>query len=243
MKSQIYNGQFTFTDAGKNTKTKDKKYLTLDESVSQLSNFLEVMGQPPLSPIDREIVKSCLKPYCEQDKHDATKQIVKNPLEKCDKTGDITYAGMYAYKNKYVTLINDVFLADTDKGRKNLWHASAAYSNNIDTQRICRDIAVGNMPKNMAKDIYAMFDEKEDSRESTQEMQDDVIIAKSQETQNDIAITKPQETQQDDAVITKNSQTFTDKLYNENNNNSPNNNADDTDDIDDDFDCDLSDVF
>ena len=240
VKSQIYNGQFTFTDAGKNTKTKDKKYLTLDESVSQLSNFLEVMGQPPLSPIDREIVKSCLKPYCEQDKHDVTKQIVKNPLEKCDKTGDITYAGMYAYKNKYVTLINDVFLADTDKGRKNLWHASAAYSNNIDTQRICRDIAVGNMPKNMAKDIYAMFDEKEDSRESTQEMQDDVIIAKSQEVQDDIAITKSQETQ-DDAVITKNSQTFTDKLYNENN--SPNNNANDTDDIDDDFDCDLSDVF
>jgi len=147
---QIYNGQFTFKDNNDETKNKDKnkkRYLTLDESVSQLSNFLELMVQRPLSPIDRAIVEGCLEPYLEGE-------FVKNPIAKCDAIGDVTYAGMFAYKGEYVKLIKNVLL----ETHKNLWFGSRAYSGYIDTQRLRRDIAESNHPKELKNSFSKLLE-------------------------------------------------------------------------------------
>ena len=136
--SQVYNGQFTnksYVMQKKIVGSKEQmvpvtnangepvraaKYMTLDECVSQLNNFLKVMGQPEFSDRDKAIVKLCLSPYLENKNGELC---VVKPMEKVDEIGDQSYASMYPSGSK---LYSDQMQKMVERGQ-GIWYGSYAY--------------------------------------------------------------------------------------------------------------------
>lgn len=125
--TRVYNGQFTYKDD-----KGDVRGLSLDEGVSQLNNFLKMMGQPEFSEIDKAVVKACIKPYVETTKNGD--EIIKNPIQKADKQGDMSYALMYGGHNT-IELMESM-----RKNNTGIWSGSRGYSNNINMDQILEDM-------------------------------------------------------------------------------------------------------
>lgn len=170
--SQIYNGQFTFSEPDKQEFDKKKpKYLTLDEGVSQLNNLLVIMGQPPFSEIDKKIVKACLVEYLEEDVNTG-EMYLKNVSQKCDKQDDFTYACMYGYKNKFSTLMYEAI-----QSHKSLWEGSNGYFNHIDRAKIVQDMIEANIPgqiKENCDTIAKQYDKPEKIEETQIDKNNDI---------------------------------------------------------------------
>jgi hypothetical protein len=182
---QVYNGQYTFkrnvTKVDEKTgevsvvKDKDtgeivrrKKYMTVDESIEQLDNFLKVMGQPAFSEIDKAIVRSVLEQFTTVDREG--KQVVKNPIKKADKECDITYSAMYDGNKHFLTVLKN--MADN---KRTLWSGSAFYDGKVDTDRIIREHVLDNQPKDIRKQIISNI---EDYMTSGTEAEKESVVAR-----------------------------------------------------------------
>ena len=121
---QVYNGQYTIGERG----------LTAKEYVSQMDNFLQVMRQPGLSPLDRAQFEAVMKKYEEPGKGpDKGMPTVGNPIKKADSNYDMVYAAIYSSDDRSAFARHLVHLADTKRG---LYSGSAIFEGHVDNARL-----------------------------------------------------------------------------------------------------------
>ena len=133
---QVRNGQFTFEDPNH----KGKRYLTVQEGIEQLDNFMDMMGLDRFSPIDKQIMKTCLSKFAD------SKGYLKNVIEKCDKQNDRTYAAMYTGGNYASYMYHSVAEGQT-------LYSGSIYSGNIDTNHMIETIESKNNKYNISSNM------------------------------------------------------------------------------------------
>lgn len=135
---QVYNGQYTIGE----------RQLTAEEYVDQMDNFLQVMRQPGLSPLDRAQFEAVMRSY-EEDEIVKTKdpvtgrvktektgrQVVGNPIRKADATMDMVYAAIYSGDDPAAFANHMDLLESTDRG---LYSGSRIFENRVDASRLQR---------------------------------------------------------------------------------------------------------
>lgn len=87
--SQVYKGQFTVSD----------KPMTLEEGINQMDNFLQVMGHPALSEIDRAQFEAAMERFVDEDGN------LKDPLKDYAGLENITYTAMYGGSGRMPKLL------------------------------------------------------------------------------------------------------------------------------------------
>lgn len=133
---QVYNGQYTVGD----------RELTAKEYVSQMDNFLQVMRQPGLSPLDRAQFEAVMKTYEEEEKirtkdpatgrvktEKTGRMVVGNPIRKADERMDMVYAAIYSGDDPAAFAKHMSMLADTSRG---LYTGSRIYDGHVDAGRL-----------------------------------------------------------------------------------------------------------
>ena len=160
-KEQVRNGQFTFEDpadkkaADKKRGKKDtKRYLTVQEGIEQLDNFMDMMNLPRFSPIDKEIMTVCLNQYADKDGY------LKNVIKQCDSKGDRTYAAMYGNNGKFVE-----YLYESISAEKGLYSGSVSYSGKVNVKKMVETVESKNARHNVSKQMSDVVSQELQSKE------------------------------------------------------------------------------
>lgn len=117
---QIYNGQYTIGGWE----------LTVEQYVSQMDNFLQMMGHDAFSPIDKAQFEACMRHY-EKDAVYGRGKTVGNPIREADETGDMVFASIYnnGEPEDYARILK--MLRDTGRG---LYSGSGIFDGHIDNE-------------------------------------------------------------------------------------------------------------
>lgn len=128
--TQIFRGQYTKSTATAKNGRAVPVYMTVEECVSQMDNFIQVMGHPGFTNIDKAIASAVLSKY-ESEEKGTERKIVKDPVKSADKTGDATYAIMYGSDNGFAEMM--AHMAEHGRG---LFDGSFGFDGKIDTERL-----------------------------------------------------------------------------------------------------------
>ena len=120
--------------------------------VSQLDNFIQVMGHPGFTEIDKAVAEAVLSRYEAEEKSRGKslddghgRMVVKDPVRTADKTGDMTYAIMYGRDDGFAQHM--AFMAEYGKG---LFDGSFGFEGRVDMSRVAdklRETRSGVVPE------------------------------------------------------------------------------------------------
>lgn len=122
---QVYNGQYTIGDHG----------LNAEEYVAQMDNFLQVMRQPGLSPLDKAQFTAVMRNYEAPVLKGPDKGMVTvgNPIKTADRIHDKVFAAIYAGDDRSVFA---EYLQDMAEEKKGLYSGSRIFEGHVDSGRV-----------------------------------------------------------------------------------------------------------
>lgn len=135
--AQVFRGQYTRSvSTDPKTGKQYNRYMTVDECVEQMDNFIQVMGHPGFTEIDKAIASAVLAKYETQVtvKENGKKKevtVVKDPVRQADATGDVTYAIMYGGDKSMPEI-----LAGLEESGRGPFSGSFGFDGKVDAGRI-----------------------------------------------------------------------------------------------------------
>ena len=146
--NQIFRGQFTRSTRLNHRDEPVPEYMTTEECIQQMDHFIQVMGHPGFTKIDKAIASAVLSKYETIDKT-TERLVVKDPVRQADLTGDMSYAIMYGGDTAMPEILNR--MAEEHKGP---FTGSFGYDGRVDAGSI-RDHLIEGMLKRSgtSKDI------------------------------------------------------------------------------------------
>lgn len=129
--NQVFRGQFTRSmSTSQKTGRRSPVYMTVGECIEQMDNFIQVMGHPGFTEIDKAVASAVLSKY-ETEEQDTGRMIVKDPVKSADLTGDVTYAIMYGGDKAMPEILNNMA-----KNHKGPFSGSFGYDGRVDAADI-----------------------------------------------------------------------------------------------------------
>ena len=130
--NQVFRGQFTkSTSVHPKSGKRVPEYMTVDECIQQMDNFIQVMGHPGFTDIDKAIATAVLSKYESPAGPESERRIVKDPVRTADYTGDVTYAIMYGGDRVMPEILNTM-----EQNHRGPFSGSFGYDGRVDVSSI-----------------------------------------------------------------------------------------------------------